>query len=44
MNDIRKDLSALIKIKQDSTTVKNIKRARLLKKYNREKEKKNWIN
>jgi hypothetical protein len=38
INNIRKDLSALIEIKQDSRKVKNIKRARLFKKYNIEKE------
>jgi hypothetical protein len=34
INDIRNDLSALIKIKRDRRKIKNIKRARLLKKYN----------
>jgi hypothetical protein len=38
INNIRKDLSALIEIKRDSRKLKNIKRARLLKKYNIEKE------
>jgi hypothetical protein len=38
INDIRKDLSALIQIKRDRRKVKNIKRERLLKKYNVEKE------
>jgi mannitol-specific phosphotransferase system IIBC component len=38
INDIRKDLSALTEIKQDSRKVKNIKKARLLKKYNILKE------
>jgi hypothetical protein len=45
INDIRKDLLVLIEIKRDSRKVKNIKRARLLKKYNIEKEEKfiNWL-
>jgi hypothetical protein len=38
INDIRKDLSVLTEIKRNSRKVKNIKRARLLKKYNIEKE------
>jgi hypothetical protein len=38
INDIRKDLSVLIEIKRNRRKVKNIKRARLLKKYNIEKE------
>jgi hypothetical protein len=38
INDMRKNLLVLIEIKWDSRKVKNTKRARLLKKYNIEKE------
>jgi hypothetical protein len=38
--DIRKNLSALIEINRDRRKVKNIKRTRLFKKYNIEKEEK----
>jgi hypothetical protein len=38
INDMRKKLSMMVQIKQDSRKVKNIKRAKLLKKYNIEKE------
>jgi len=37
-NDIRKELSALVEIKRDNRKAQNIKRTRLLKKYNIEKE------
>jgi translation initiation factor 1 (eIF-1/SUI1) len=38
INDIRKELSVLVEIKRDNRRVQNIKRIRLLKKYNIEKE------
>ena len=38
INDIRKELSALVEIKRDNRKVQNIKRTRLLKKYNIEKK------
>jgi hypothetical protein len=38
INDIRKELSMLVEIKRDYKKVKNIKRIRLFKKYNIEKE------
>jgi len=34
INDIRKELSALVEIQRDNRKVMNIKRTRLLKKYN----------
>jgi hypothetical protein len=34
INDIRKELSALVEIERDDRKVTNIKRTRLLKKYN----------
>jgi len=34
INDIRKDLSALVEIQRDNRKVTNIKRTRLFKKYN----------
>ena len=37
MNDIRKELSALVEIRRDNRKVMNINRTRLLKKYNIEK-------
>jgi len=37
-NDIRKELSALVEIKGDKRKAQDIKRARLLKKYNIEKK------
>jgi hypothetical protein len=36
INDIRKELSALVEIQRDNRKVTNIKRTRLLKKYNNE--------
>jgi hypothetical protein len=39
INDIRKELSALVEIQRDNRKVTNIKRARLLKKYNTEANK-----
>jgi hypothetical protein len=36
INDIRKELSALVEIQRDNRKVTNIKRTRLLKKYNTE--------
>jgi len=39
INDIRKELSALVEIKRDNRKVHNVKRTRLLKKYNREERK-----
>jgi hypothetical protein len=41
INDIRKVLSVLIEIKQDSRKVKNIKRARLRKKHNNTEKEEN---
>jgi hypothetical protein len=38
INDIRKELSVLVEIKRDNRKVQNIKRTRLFKKYNIEKE------
>jgi hypothetical protein len=38
INDIRKELSVLVEMKRDNRRVQNIKRTRLLKKYNTEKE------
>jgi len=38
INDIRKELSALVEIKRDNRKAQNIKRIRLLKKYNTEKK------
>jgi len=38
INDIRKELSVLVEIKRDNRRVQNIKRTRLLEKYNIEKE------
>jgi len=38
INDIRKELSALLEIKRDNRKTQNIKRTRLLKKYNIEKK------
>jgi hypothetical protein len=38
INDIRKELSVLVEIKRDNGKVQNIKRTRLFKKYNIEKE------
>jgi hypothetical protein len=38
INDIRKELSVLVEIKRDNRRVQNVKRTRLLKKYNIEKE------
>jgi DNA repair ATPase RecN len=37
INDIRKELSALVEIRKDNKNVKSIKRTRLYKKYNIEK-------
>ena len=37
INDIRKELSVLVEIRRDNRKVMNIKRTRLLKKYNIEK-------
>jgi len=37
INDIRKELSALVEMRRDNRKVMNIKRTRLLKKYNTEK-------
>ena len=37
INDIRKELSALVEIRRDNRKVMNINRTRLLKKYNTEK-------
>ena len=39
INDIRKELSGLLEIRRDDRKVMNIKRTRLLKKYNREDRK-----
>jgi hypothetical protein len=36
INDIRKELSALVEIQRDNRNVTNIKRTRLLRKYNKE--------
>jgi hypothetical protein len=36
INDIRKELSVLVEIQRDDRKVTNIKRTRLLKKYNNE--------
>jgi len=38
INDIRKELSALVEIKRDNRKLQNVKRTRLLKKYNIEKK------
>jgi len=38
INDIRKELLALVEIKRDNRKAQNIKRTRLLKKYNIEKK------
>ena len=38
ISDIRKELSALVEIKRDNRKVQNVKRTRLLKKYNTEKK------
>jgi len=38
INDIKRELSVLVEIKRDNRRVQNIKRTRLLKKYNTEKE------
>jgi hypothetical protein len=38
INDIRRKLSALVEIQRDNRKVRNIKRTRLLKKYNIEKK------
>ena len=38
INDIRKELSALVEIKRDNRKVQNVKRTRLLKKCNTEKK------
>jgi len=38
INDIRKELSALVEIKRDNRKAQNVKRTRLLKKYNLEKK------
>ena len=38
INDIKRELSVLVEIKRDSIRVQNIKRTRLLKKYNIETE------
>jgi hypothetical protein len=38
INDIRKELSVLVEIKRDNRKAQNIKRTRLFKKYNIEKE------
>jgi len=38
INDIRKELSTLVEIKRDNRKAQNIKRTRLLKKYNIEKK------
>jgi len=38
VNDIRKELSVLVEIKSDNRNKQNIKRTRLFKKYNKEKE------
>jgi hypothetical protein len=37
-NDIRKELSVLVEIKRDNRRVQNIKRTKMLRKYNIEKE------
>ena len=37
-NDIRRKLSTLVEIKRDNRKVQNVKRTRLLKKYNPEKK------
>ena len=37
INDIRKELAALVEIRRDNRKIMNIKRTRLLKKYNIEK-------
>ena len=37
INDISKELSALVEIRRDNRKVMNIKRTRLIKKYNTEK-------
>ena len=37
INDIRKEMSALVEIRRDNRQLMNIKRTRLLKKYNIEK-------
>ena len=37
INDIRKELSALVEIRRDNRKVMNVKRTRLLKKYNIQK-------
>jgi 50S ribosomal subunit-associated GTPase HflX len=38
INDIRKELSTLVQIKRDNRKTQNVKRTRLLKKYNIEKK------